>query len=54
MSQALLLGTVIAFLPTAVVQEIPALSRPIPGNGFVVGVAAALALEHVVFRGRGS
>ncbi len=46
----LLLGTVIAFLPDGVLEQIPPLVRPILGNGFVVGVAAALVLEHGVFR----
>jgi xanthine/uracil permease len=46
----LLLGTVISFLPPAVLEELPTLLRPILGNGFVVGVVAALILEHVVFR----
>jgi xanthine/uracil permease len=46
----LLLGTVIAFLPDGVLEQIPALVRPVLGNGFVVGVAAALVLEHGIFR----
>jgi xanthine/uracil permease len=46
----LLLGTTIAFLPAAIVQGFPALLRPLLGNGFVVGMTAALILEHLVFR----
>ncbi|MDF1591277.1 MAG: solute carrier family 23 protein [Desulfobacterales bacterium] len=45
-----LLGTVVAFLPGAVIATFPAVLGPILGNGFVVGVAAVLALEHVVFK----
>ncbi len=45
-----LLGTVMAFLPAEVVATLPAAFRPTLGNGFVVGVASALLLEHVLFR----
>ncbi|MFA5517177.1 MAG: solute carrier family 23 protein [Desulfuromonadales bacterium] len=45
----LLLGTLVAFLPAAVLATFPALLQPILGNGFVVGVAAVLILEHVLF-----
>jgi len=45
----LLLGTMIAFLPAEVVLTFPAILRPVLGNGFVMGVAAALILEHGVF-----
>jgi xanthine/uracil permease len=45
-----LFGTVVAFLPVAVLDGFPAVLRPICGNGFVVGVVFALALEHVIFR----
>jgi len=46
----ILLGTVVAFLPPDVLHTFPAVLRPVVGNGFVVGVAAALILEHGVFR----
>ena len=45
-----LLGTVVAFLPGTVIDTFPVVLKPILGNGFVVGVAAALALEHVFFK----
>ena len=45
-----LLGTVIAFMPGTVIDTFPVMLKPILGNGFVVGVVAALVLEHVVFR----
>ncbi len=45
-----LLGTVIAFLPVAVIETFPVAFKPILGNGFVVGVASALVLEHLIFR----
>lgn len=46
----ILLGTVVAFFSLDVIHTFPAVLRPIVGNGFVVGVAAALILEHGVFR----
>lgn len=44
-----LLGTVVAFMPAAVIDTFPLVVKPILGNGFVVGVASALALEHLIF-----
>ncbi len=46
----LLLGTLVAFLPAAALATFPAILQPILGNGFVLGVAAVLVLEHVVFQ----
>jgi xanthine/uracil permease len=45
-----LLGNIVAFLPAQVLNSIPPLLSPILGNGFVVGVLAALFLEHLVFK----
>jgi len=45
-----LLGTVVAFLPTEVLDTLPVVLKPILGNAFVVGVVTALVLEHLVFR----
>jgi xanthine/uracil permease len=45
-----LVGTVFAFLPAAVVDSFPVVLRPTLGNGFVMGVASAFVLEHLVFR----
>ena len=50
----ILLGTIISFMPADILQNIPGSLRPILGNGFVFGVAAALFLEHVVFRKKSS
>jgi xanthine/uracil permease len=46
----ILLGTIIAFLPVEIINTFPPVLRPVLGNGFVVGVAAALVLEHGVFK----
>ena len=45
----LLLGTIVAFLPPATLATFPPLLQPLLGNGFVVGVASVLLLEHIVF-----
>ncbi|HWR42398.1 uracil-xanthine permease family protein [Sporomusa sp.] len=55
MGFSLMLGTLVAFLPSQVVADIPPLIRPLLTNGFVVGVTAALILEHLVYgKGGGS
>lgn len=46
---SLMLGTLVAFMPASMAASIPAVIRPLLSNGFVVGVAAALFLEHVVY-----
>jgi len=46
----LMLATVIAFLPADFLYSLPAVLRPILGNGFVVGISAALLMEHCIFR----
>jgi len=46
----ILLGTIVAFLPAQTLETFPATLRPVLGNGFVVGVLAALMMEHLVFR----
>lgn len=45
-----MLGTVVAFMPAPVALTIPAMVRPLLMNGFVVGVAAALIMEHILLR----
>ena len=50
MGMPALLCVVISFLPVQVVNSFPALLRPIIGNGFVVGVIAAMIMEHVIYR----
>lgn len=44
-----LLTTIIGFLRPEVLRSFPIVLRPILGNAFVVGVIAALMMEHVVF-----
>lgn len=46
----LLLGTMVAFLPAEAAASIPAAARPLLTNGFVVGFAAVILLEHVIMR----
>lgn len=46
----ILIGIMVAFLPTEVVAAFPPTMRPILGNGFVMGVLVSLLLEHVIFR----
>ena len=45
-----LLSTVVAFMPGAVIDTFPVMLKPILGNGFVVGVVAALIMEHAIFK----
>jgi xanthine/uracil permease len=47
---SVLLGTIIAFLPPSSLYILPLALRPIIGNGFVMGVLAALILEHLIFK----
>jgi xanthine/uracil permease len=46
----LLLGTMVAFLPAEAAASLPAAARPLLTNGFVVGFAAVILLEHVIMR----
>lgn len=41
-------GTTIAFLPSSVFHPLPAVVRPVVGNGFVMGVFTVLLLEHIL------
>jgi xanthine/uracil permease len=45
-----LLATIVAFLDPKVLGSFPVVLRPILGNAFVVGVVAALVMEHLIFR----
>jgi xanthine/uracil permease len=45
-----LLATIVAFLKPEVLRSFPVVLRPILGNAFVVGVVAALVMEHLIFR----
>lgn len=46
----LLTALMIAFMPLEAANSIPAVIRPILGNGFVVGVINVIILEHLIFR----
>lgn len=46
----IMLALVVAFLPAEVSAALPAVLRPIVGNGFVMGVIVVLVMEHVIFR----
>ncbi len=46
----LMMGTIIAFLPAETLESFPSVLRPILGNGFVVGVTAALVMDHLIFK----
>ena len=48
-----MLDTIISFAPAEVIDTIPALLRPIAGNGFVMGIIAVLVLEHLLLSRRG-
>lgn len=48
----LMIALLLSFAPEEALQTIPALIRPIAGNGFVMGVIAVLLLEHLVFKKR--
>ncbi|MFC1891927.1 uracil-xanthine permease family protein [Thermodesulfobacteriota bacterium] len=47
---SVLLGTIVAFLPTQVINSLHPFLRPVLGNGFVIGVISVLVLEHIIFR----
>lgn len=47
---SLMVALLLSFAPEEALNHIPALIRPIVGNGFVMGVISVLLLEHVVFR----
>lgn len=49
----LMVGLVISFCPVGAFAAFPEMARSILGNGFVMGIIAVMALEHVVFRRRG-
>jgi len=46
----LMIALLISFMPEELNAQIPALIRPIVGNGFVMGVITVLILEHGIFR----
>jgi len=46
----IMIALVVSFMPSSVSAAMPALLRPLLGNGFVMGVITVLLLEHVIFR----
>lgn len=50
----LMIALLLSFAPEEAINGIPALIRPILGNGFVMGVISVFILEHVIFRQSGS
>lgn len=44
--------TILSFAPTEALSAIPALIRPIVGNGFVMGIILILLLEHLFLKER--
>ena len=49
---SLMVALLVSFIPAELAAQMPALIRPITGNGFVMGVITILLMEHVVYRGR--
>ncbi len=49
---AITAGLVVTFMPPEVRASLPPLLRPLLANGFVVGLALALVLEHLVLGGQ--
>ncbi len=47
-----LVSILIAFLPGAILGDVPPFLKPLLGNGFAAGLLVCLVLEHVVFRRR--
>lgn len=50
---SIFLGTIVAFLPTGIVENIPLYLRPVLTNGFVAGVISAVFLEQILIKNRG-
>lgn len=48
----LMIALLLSFAPPEAINHIPALIRPIIGNGFVMGVISVLLLEHLIFKTR--
>lgn len=44
----IMIGTIISFAPEVYIESIPALLRPLLGNGFVMGTIIVLILEHTL------
>jgi uracil permease len=47
-----LIGTMVGFLPAALMQAVPSSVRVFLGNGLIVGIVLVLVLEHLLMRKR--
>ena len=47
-----LLGTIVGFLPPAMLQQAPFAFRVFVGNGLIIGIVIVLLLEHIVLKNR--
>ncbi|MBP3482062.1 MAG: purine/pyrimidine permease [Alistipes sp.] len=46
----IMFDVILSFAPAEAIAQIPALIRPIAGNGFVMGVIIVLILEHIILK----
>lgn len=46
----ILIATILAFVPSEILETFPAVLRPIIGNGFVMGVILVILLEHLLLK----
>jgi xanthine/uracil permease len=46
----LMVAIIVSFAPPEAISQIPALIRPILGNGFVMGIITVILMEHLFFR----
>lgn len=46
----LLITTIISFLPTESITNVPEVLQPCVRNGFVIGMISLMILEHIIFR----
>ncbi|MBN2062603.1 MAG: purine/pyrimidine permease [Deltaproteobacteria bacterium] len=51
---SILLGTIIAFMPADIINQMPVFLRPVLGNGFVMGTLSAMIFENIIFKGEKS
>ena len=47
---SIFLGTIVAFLPAAVIDNISPVLRPVLANGFVAGVTSAVVMEQILIK----
>lgn len=46
----IIIGTLVAFLPSTLSAQLPTIIRPIIANGFVMGILTVLLMEHIIYR----